>query len=173
MKKKDSIEQNMTPFSIRVMENNDMNAVLDIFRTGIDSMEATFETETSIDNWEKIHLPHSRFVLLNELQQIIGWCALLYVSDKPYFKGIAETSIYLDSDHQGKGLGKILLEKLILDSQEQGIWTLQAQIFAENIKSLKLHEKLGFRRVGKREKLGQINGVWKDVLLLERKNINI
>jgi phosphinothricin acetyltransferase len=165
----DSVEQNMIPFSIRVLEKKDRNAVLEIFRAGVDSMEATFETDASLENWEKIHLPHSQFVLVDEKEIIIGWCGLLYVSDKPCYNGIAETSIYLSPHYQGKGLGKILLEKLILDSQEQGINTLQAQVFTENIKSLKLHERLGFREVGKREKLGQIEGIWKDVLLLERK----
>lgn len=163
-------DQKILSFSIRTMQEEDYPAVLDIYKDGVASMEATFETDTSIVCWNDIHLDHSRFVLQTEEGEIIGWCALLKVSDKPYYRGIAETSIYLHPKYQGKGLGAILLEKLILDSEEKGIWTLQAQVFLENTKSLKLHQKLGFHLVGKREKLGVVNGVWKDVWLLERKS---
>lgn len=171
--KTETNEQVVHSYSIRSMETSDMPQVMEIYRIGIAAQDATFETDESLSTWENNHFPNSRFVLVNESEQIIGWCALLKVHTQAYFQGIAETSIYLLPEFQGKGLGKILLEKLIIDSEEQGFWTLQAYVFAENIKSLKLHQKMGFQLVGKRNKLGKINDSWKDVLLLERRSKKI
>jgi phosphinothricin acetyltransferase len=167
--KKDNLPQTIESFTVRVMESEDLDSVMKIYQAAIDSQEANFENDSSIEVWEKIHFPNSRFVLLNENQEVVGWCALLQVSTRPCYKGVAETSIYLQNEYQGKGLGKILMKKLIVDSEEQGFWTLQTHLFPENKVAIRLHENLGFRLVGTREKLGQISGVWKDVVLLERR----
>ena len=104
---------------------------------------------------------------------MVGWCALQPVSNRDCFKGVAEVSIYLDGSVQGKGLGTILLKKLILDSEEHDFWTLQAGIFPENKVSIAIHQKQGFRTVGTREKIGELNGQWRDIVLLERRSKNV
>ena len=158
-------------YEIRVMQPEDAAKIIDIYQEGIDGGNATYEkTAPNWEAWDSKYLKVCRFVLENEANETVGWCALLPVSDRACFKGVAEVSIYLDSSVQGKGLGKLLLKKLILDSEEQGFWTLQAGIFPENEASIAIHRKLGFRVVGRRERLGQLNGAWRDVVLLERRS---
>jgi len=158
-------------YEIRVMQPEDAAKIIDIYQQGIDGGNATYEkTAPSWEGWDAKYLKVCRFVLENEQNEAVGWCALLPVSERACFKGVAEVSIYLDGSVQGKGLGKMLLKKLILDSEDQGFWTLQAGIFPENEASIAIHEKLGFRVVGRRERLGQLNGVWRDVVLLERRS---
>lgn len=159
----------ITPIEIRTMEANDMERVLKIYQQAIDTQLATFEDNCSLEIWEKLHHKSSRFVMLNEAEEIIGWCGLLKVSERICYKGVAETSIYLNEEYQGKGLGGVLLEKLITDSEEQGFWTLQTHLFPENEKAIRVHQKLGFRLVGTMEKIGNIKGIWKDVVLYERR----
>lgn len=145
--------------------------VLEIYQEGILSGIATFETETpSWEAWDMKFLKFSRFVLVNETEEIIGWCALQAVSDRECYRGVAEVSIYIATAEQSKGFGSLLLKKLILDSEEHEIWTLQAGIFSENKASIALHQKMGFRMVGYREKIAQQNGIWKNVELLERRS---
>ena len=96
--------------------------------------------------------------------------AIQPISARECYKGVAEVSIYLSNEVQGKGLGKVMLQKLILDSEENGFWMLQSGIFPENIASIKLHEQFGFRKVGFREKIAEMNGVWRDVVLMERRS---
>lgn len=148
-------------------------AVREIYRQGIDTGMATFETEVpEWDEWDESHLPHSRLVAV-EGREVLGWAALSPVSDRCAYGGVAEVSVYVAEDARGKRIGTKLLESLTELSEENGIWTLQAGIFAGNEASIKVHERCGFRVVGRREKLGQLDGAWKDVMLLERRSRKI
>jgi phosphinothricin acetyltransferase len=141
-----------------------------IYNEGIATGLATFETTApSWEEWNKNHLKACRLacVIKNE---ICGWTALSPVSKREVYKGVCEETIYISDSHRGKGLGGFLLQSQIIQSEANGIWTLQAGIFSDNEASIKLHLKNGFRVVGHREKIGQLNGVWKDTLLLERRS---
>lgn len=145
-------------------------AVQEIYKQGIDTGMATFETEVpEWEQWDGNHLEHSRLVAERD-GTILGWGALSAVSDRCVYGGVAEVSIYIAEAARGYGLGKELLTALITHSEQNDIWTLQAGIFAENEVSIALHEKCGFRAVGRRERLGQLHGNWKDVMLLERRS---
>jgi len=105
-----------------------------------------------------------------ENDEVAGWAALTPVSGRCVYAGVAEISVYIDERYRGRGIGKILLQHLISESESHNIWTLQAGIFPENISSLKIHESLGFRKVGYREKIGQLKGIWRDTVLLEKRS---
>jgi phosphinothricin acetyltransferase len=155
---------------IREMTENDSVRILGIYKKGLDTRNATFETQVpSWMDWDLKHLSHSRFVY-TENENVLGWTALSPVSARLAYKGVAEISIYLDTDFLGKGIGSRLMEKAILSSEQQGIWTLFSSIFPENIATLRLHEKFGFRIIGFREKIAQLDGKWRDTLLLERRS---
>jgi len=141
-----------------------------IYEQGIATGQATFQsTAPEWDEWNQSHLAHSRFVAI-ENNEIVGWAALTPVSGRCVYAGVAEISIYIDERYRGRGIGKTLLKHLITDSESHNIWTLQAGIFPENISSLKIHESLGFRKVGYRERIGQFKGVWRDTVLLEKRS---
>lgn len=158
-------------YEIREMQPQDGAKVLEIFKQGMEGGNATFDTE--VPTWEvwdmKFHKV-CRWILEDENENVIGWAALQPISNRACYSGVAEESIYLANEFQGKGLGQILLRKLILDSEEHGFWTLQAGIFPENQASISVHQKLGFRIVGKRERIAEMNGVWRDVVLMERRS---
>ena len=118
---------------------------------------------------ESGHLAHSRIVAI-ENDEVAGWAALTPVSGRCVYAGVAEISVYIDERYRGRGIGKILLQHLISESESHNIWTLQAGVFPENISSLKIHESLGFRKVGYREKIGQLKGIWRDTVLLEKRS---
>ena len=161
-------------YEIRPMQTEDADKVLEIFQHGINGGNATFDkVAPTWEAWDTKHFNLCRFVLEDEDNQVVGWCALQPVSNRDCFKGVAEVSIYLDGSVQGKGLGTILLKKLILDSEEHDFWTLQAGIFPENKVSIAIHQKQGFRTVGTREKIGELNGQWRDIVLLERRSKNV
>ena len=161
-------------YEIRPMQTEDADKVLEIFQQGINGGNATFDkVAPTWKAWDTKHFNLCRFVLEDENDQVVGWCALQPVSNRDCFKGVAEVSIYLDGSVQGKGLGTILLKKLILDSEEHDFWTLQAGIFPENKVSIAIHQKQGFRTVGTREKIGELNGQWRDIVLLERRSKNV
>lgn len=158
-------------YEIREMLPEDGSRVLEIYRQGVEGGLATFEQNIpSWEVWDANHLNFSRFILEDEYENIVGWCALAAYSKRECYRGVAEVSIYLDSSVRGKGLGKILLKKMILDSEEHGIWTLQSGIFYENKVSIAIHQKSGFRIVGTREKIACIKGKWHDVVLMERRS---
>lgn len=146
-------------------------AVRLIHEEGISTGSATFETEPTPDweTWNHSHLEFGRLVALLK-GEVAGWAALSAISNRCVYAGVAETSVYTGADFRGRGVGSALLESVIEESERNGIWTLEARIFPENEASLRLHEKLGFRTVGVREKLGRLGGRWKDVLLLERRS---
>ena|SRR5258708_4079 len=153
------------------MEEIDYPAVKEIYASGIASGNATFQTEVPPwDEWNRNHLQHSRLLAMDENDIVMGWCALTPVSGRCVYAGVAEVSIYIHPNYQGKGVGKKLLEELVHESEAHNLWTLQAGIFPENTASLKLHEKAGFRKVGYREKIGEMKQVWRDTVLLERRS---
>ncbi|MFI5152758.1 MAG: GNAT family N-acetyltransferase [Chitinophagales bacterium] len=145
-------------------------AVRRIYEEGIATGHATFQlTAPEWEAWNKEHLSHSRLVAL-ENDEVIGWAALTPVSGRCIYSGVAEVSIYVSGQSRGKGIGKKLLAALIKKSEENNIWTLQAGIFPENRASLKIHEENQFRLIGKRERIGKMNGQWRDTLFLERRS---
>ena len=141
-----------------------------IYLEGIATGHATFETEApSWEKWNDAHLAFARLVA-RAGSEVKGWAALSPVSSRRVYAGVAETSVYVGRDSRGQGIGRALLEALIQASESKGIWTLQAGIFPENTGSIELHKALGFREVGRRERIGKLNGVWRDTLLLERRS---
>lgn len=144
--------------------------VVNIYLEGIATGHATFQTEaTSWTEWHKSHLPHSRLaVMMND--EITAWAALSPVSGRCVYAGVAEVSIYVAAKHRSRGIGKLLFEKLIQESEQHGLWTLQSGIFPENIASISMHKAFGFRIVGYREKIGMMNNVWRDTVIMERRS---
>lgn len=158
---------------IRNLESRDWPAVKEIYELGIATGDATFQTEAPLwEEWDKNHIQTCRLVLEAD-NLIVGWAALTPVSSRCVYAGVGEVSVYVHPAQSGKGFGSLLLNALIAESEKQRIWTLQSGIFRENIGSLRIHEKAGFRLVGYREKIGKMNGIWRDTLLLERRNQNI
>lgn len=158
-------------YEIREMLPDDGKRVLEIFQQGIDGGNATFDKEVPTwESWDMNFYRTCRWILENDKSEIIGWAALKPISNRDCYRGVAEISIYIDIAYQGKGLGTVLLKKLILDSEEHGFWTLQSGIFPENQVSIHLHEKLGFRIVGTRERIAEMKGKWRDVILMERRS---
>ena len=155
---------------IEEMVAKDWPAVRAIFKEGLATENATFETTVpSWAEWDRAHLPSCRLVARSQ-SQTVGWAALAPVSDRCVYAGVAEVSVYVAASARGQGVGRELLLALIAASERVGIWTLQAGIFPENSVSIALHESCGFRLVGRRERLGQLHGVWRDVLLIERRS---
>ena len=141
-----------------------------IYLEGIATGHATFETEApSWEKWNDAHLAFARLVA-RAGSDVKGWAALSPVSTRRVYAGVAETSVYVGRDSRGQGIGRALLAALIQAAESNGIWTLQAGIFPENRGSVKLHQTLGFREVGRRERIGKLNGIWRDTLLLERRS---
>jgi len=163
----------MRNFVIEPMRAQHWPAVEEIYLQGIAGGNATFETESpGWENWSAKHHSHSRLVA-RDGDQVLGWAALSPISTRRVYCGVAEVSIYVADAARGKGLGKTLLKSLIDHAEQNGIWTLQAGIFPENTVSIALHKAFGFREVGRREKIGQLQGIWRDVILLERRSPNI
>ncbi len=155
---------------LRTMQATDWEAVKSIYLEGIATGNATFQTSApSWETWDKSHLSTCRLVIECD-QTVLGWAMLSPLSNRCVYAGVAEVSVYVAKKAQGKGLGYTLLTQLVNDSEANGLWTLEAGIFPENIASLNLHKCCGFREVGLREKLGKLNGKWRDVLLLERRS---
>lgn len=156
---------------VRPMVAADADRVLAIYQAGVDSGNATFETDApGWAGWDGGHLAEHRFVAVDEAGQVLGWVALSGVSGRCVYAGVAEVSVYVDPAAAGRGVGTALLRTLVDATEAAGIWTLQAGIFPENAASLGLHEKAGFRLVGRRERIGRHHGVWRDTLLLERRS---
>jgi L-amino acid N-acyltransferase YncA len=156
--------------SIRGMNQSDWPAVRAIYLEGIATGNATFEqTAPEWDKWTAAHLETCRLVACME-QIIAGWAALSPVSNRRVYAGVAEVSVYVARQAQNQRLGTTLLTALIEASERAGIWTLQAGIFPENVASVALHEHCGFRTVGTRERLGSMDGRWRDVTLMERRS---
>ena len=155
---------------IRPMAAADWASVAEIYAQGIATGNATFEQEVPTwEIWDNAHLKPCRLVAEFD-EKIVGWAALTPVSGRCVYSGVAEVSVYVSANHRGQKLGSQLLIQLIKESELNNFWTLQAGIFPENEPSLKIHTDQGFRIVGSREKIGKLNGVWRDALLLERRS---
>lgn len=156
--------------TIEIMTQKDWTEVARIYEVGIATKNATFQTEApDWDSWNKAHRQDCRFVATVE-NRIVGWAALSNVSGRCVYSGVAEVSVYVDTEFRGKGVGDKLMEAMVEESETKGIWTLQAGIFPENTGSLKLHHKHGFRTIGIREHLGKMDATWRDVAMLERRS---
>jgi len=152
------------------MTPEDWLSVRAIYIEGIATGNATFEREApEWERWDAGHLPVCRLVARTGAS-ILGWAALSRVSSRAVYAGVAEVSVYVAEAARGGGIGSALLNALIEESERNGIWTLQAAIFPENRASLKIHERAGFRVVGIRERLGAMDGRWRDVVLMERRS---
>ncbi|MBI3960119.1 MAG: N-acetyltransferase [Chloroflexi bacterium] len=156
--------------SIRPLNPIDWPAVRRIYAEGIATGNATFEQSApEWDEWDAGKLTAPR--LAAEVDSAVaGWAALSPTSKRHVYRGVAEVSVYVAASVRGQGVGRALLAELVEQSEVAGIWTLQAGIFPENAASIRLHERRGFRIVGRREKIGQMGGVWRDVLLMERRS---
>jgi len=152
------------------MQSEHWQAVKKIYEEGIATGNATFQTTSPTwEDWNKDHLTTSRLVAVDD-NEVVGWAALTPVSGRCVYAGVAEVSVYVAAAARGKGIGNALLQALVKNSEENNLWTLQAGIFPENIASIKLHKTNGFRIIGTREKIGKMNGVWRDTVLLERRS---
>jgi len=155
---------------VRIMRHSDSQKVLEIYRMGLETRNATFETVVpSWQEWDSKHLRHSRFVS-EEDGIVTGWAALSPFSSREVYKGVAELSIYVSTIFRGKKTGSALMEKIIASSELNGIWTLVSSVFPENEATLRLHEKFGFRVIGRRERIARLDGNWRDTILLERRS---
>jgi phosphinothricin acetyltransferase len=157
--------------TIKILNPDHWADVRRIYLEGIATGQATFQTEApSWEDWDKGHLQNLRYVAVTQDNQIAGWAALSPVSSRCVYAGVAEVSIYIGKRFRGQKIGFSLLQHLITESEKVNIWTIQAGIFPENEASIRLHQKLGFRVIGFREKVGNQNGLWRDVNLLERRS---
>jgi phosphinothricin acetyltransferase len=154
-------------------------AVKRIYQEGIATGDATFQESppASWQDWSDGHLENCSLVCLDD-QRVVGWAAISPVSNRPVYKGVGEVSVYVIKSCQERGIGEKLLNKLINISEQEGIWTLQAGIFPENEKSLLLHKKYGFHEIGVRKRIGKmgyghLSGVWRNVVLLEKRSQNV
>lgn len=162
-----------TSVEVTALQRPHWERVRDIYAQGIGTGLATFETNVpDWETWDDSYLPFARFVAILG-DAVVGWAALSPVSDRCAYGGVAEVSVYVAEEMRGRGIGSTLLRSLVEASEAEGIWTLQAGIFVENAGSIELHRKAGFREVGRREKLGRLNGRWRDVVLLERRSWRI
>lgn len=156
--------------SIRIFDEKDWTSVSEIYAQGIATGIATFETKVpSYDVWNEKFIKTCRLVAV-DANQVVGFAMLSQVSKREVYIGVAEVTIYIEESQRGKGIGKQLLDALVIESENEGFWTLQAGIFSLNEASIELHKKCGFRIVGLREKIGKRNSIWHDNVLMERRN---
>jgi L-amino acid N-acyltransferase YncA len=161
--------------TIRAMEETDRDAVLRIYQEGIDTGHATFQPlAPNWDEWDQGHLSEGRLVA-ERLGRVVGWVAMARISSRPVYAGVVEHSIYIADEGRGLGVGRRLMLTFIETIEVLGFWTLQAGVFPENRASITLHQSVGFKVVGARQRIGQMGfgpmkGVWRDVILLERRS---
>jgi L-amino acid N-acyltransferase YncA len=156
--------------TIQPMMTDQSKEILEIYRHGIQSGMATFETEVPVWNdFEKKYLPHSRMVASLQ-QQIVGWAALSPVSPRECYSGVAEVSVYVHANHQRQGIGRELLLSLITESENNGTWSLLSVIHEENRASIHLFEQCGFRYIGYREKIAMLDGIWRTTIMMEKRS---
>ena len=156
---------------IRKATSNDWEQIKYIYEAGIATKNATFESQSpsTFEDWLGNANPSCTLVAESG-STLLGWCKLTPVSYRKVYSGVGELSIYVHPDAKGQGVGSMLLQSIIEHSEAEGFWTLESKIFGENEASLQLHKKNGFRIVGVREKIGKQDGIWRDILLLERRS---
>lgn len=160
----------MSAIGIRKMKESDWDSVSAIYAEGISTGFATFEKNIpTYEKWNADHLTSCRLVAEKD-RTVVGWAALSQVSGRCVYGGVAEVSVYVGKKSRGYNIGRLLMEELISQSEAEGLWTLQSGIFPENTASIKLHQRVGFRRIGHREKVGKLDGVWKDNVIFERRS---
>lgn len=159
---------------IRDMVEADWAEVSMIYQQGMDTNLATFQTECpGYEEWNAGHLSFGRLVAVCG-QCVVGFAVLSSVSSRPVYSGVCEVSIYIAKDYMGEGVGTQLFNALIRNSEENNVWTLQSGIMSDNVASIRLHEKCGFRIVGIRERIGCDRlGMWRDTVLMERRSKNV
>ena len=163
----------MIDLTVVPLEPEHWEAVRRIYLEGIETRNATFETTAPTwEAWDRSHSPDLR-VVATRAGFVVGWAALSPVSGRCVYDGVSEESVYVAAAERGRGIGRLLLEALIRRSEEAGVWTIQTGIFPENTASIRLHESVGFRVLGIREKLGKLDGVWRDVAFLERRSPSV
>jgi len=158
---------------IRELTAEDWPAVEAIYADGIATGDATFETRTP--SWQEFdagRLAGHRLVAVDD-GRVVGWAALAPTSARECYAGVVEHSVYVDRAHRGRGIGRRLLEALVARADAAGLWTIQTSVFPENAASVALHERLGFRVVGRRERIARRDGVWRDTILLERRSPSV
>ncbi|MET9930497.1 MULTISPECIES: N-acetyltransferase family protein [unclassified Streptomyces] len=156
---------------LTAMRPEHADRVLEIYRLGIATGNATFETAAPAwPEFDASRLPDHRFVAVDRTGAVVGWTAVTPVSDRCAYAGVVEHSVYVHPDARGRGVGRALLTALLASTDAAGVWTVQSGIFPENAASLALHHRAGFRTVGTRERLGRHHGTWRDVVLLERRS---
>jgi len=156
------------------MRPSDWEDVRRIYLEGIATGNATLETSAPTwEKWDDAHRKDCRIVARNEGGEILGWAALSPVSERCAYGGVAEVSVYVSGAARGRGVGRTLLAELVRASEEAGLWTLQAGVFPENLASIAIHHRCGFRTVGVREKFGKLGEIWRDVTLLERRSTQV
>ncbi|MGC4879831.1 N-acetyltransferase family protein [Micromonospora sp. DT43] len=164
----------MIDLTTRPMTATDADRVLTIYQAGLDGGDASFEiTAPTWEAFDATRLPAHRFVAVDGGGTILGWVAVTPTSSRPVYAGVVEHSVYVDPAAQGRGVGRVLLDALITSTEAAGIWTIQSGIFPENIGSLALHRRAGFRVIGVRERIGRHHDRWRDVVLLERRSPTI
>lgn len=161
-------------FTVSAMQHAHADQVLAIYQAGIDTGNATFETTAPAwADFTASRLVDHRHVALGADGRVLGWTAASAVSERCVYAGVVEHSVYVSPDAQGRGIGRALLDALITSTESAGIWTIQSGIFRENTTSLALHRAAGFRVVGVRERIGRHRGVWRDVMLIERRSTHV
>ena len=159
-----------TDIVIEPMTPTDWPAVRRIYAAGIATGNATFETQApEWETWDRNHLPACRLVARRD-GLVVGWAALSPVSSRACYAGVAEHSIYVDEAHRGLGIGKVLLNEFVKDTESAGFWTLQSSVFPENEASIAIHLACGFRILGRRKRVAMLNGVWRDTVIVERRS---
>jgi L-amino acid N-acyltransferase YncA len=158
---------------IRPLTREDWPRVEAIYAEGIATRNATFDTEPpSWEEFDAARLPEHRFVAVQD-GEVVGWVAVSPTSSRTCYAGVVENSIYVAESARGRGVGRALMDALIASTEAAGIWTVQTGIFPENEATLALHERVGFRVVGRHDRIAQLDGVWRDTLLLERRSASI
>jgi L-amino acid N-acyltransferase YncA len=159
--------------SIRLFKPNDWKAVAEIYEQGLLTRNATFETQVpDYDSWIKKFHSHLLWVYVGN-NKVVGWAGLQPASVRKVYEGVVEVTIYVHNAAAGKGIGTALMKHLIEESEKAGIWTLYASIFPENTASIRLHVSHGFREIGYREKIAQLDGKWRNTVLFERRSKNV
>jgi L-amino acid N-acyltransferase YncA len=156
---------------VREMRSHDAAGVLAVYQAGLDTGQASFET--AAPDWESFdsaRLPAHRFVAVDTAGEVVGWVAVSAVSARAVYAGVVEHSVYIDPTVRRRGIGRRLLDALIASTEDAGIWTIQSGVFPENTSSLGFHRAAGFREIGIRERVGRHHGVWRDVVLIERRS---